>query len=212
MRLVKGAYWDYETVLARQEGWPAPVFTHKPDSDVSYERLARLMLESVDVVRPAFASHNVRSLAAAIATARRLGVPDDGFEIQMLHGMGDPIKAAVRAHGPAAARVRARSASSSPAWPTSCAACSRTPPTSRSCATPSPRAPTSSELVAAPAPSAGIDEPPPHLALVAPTDPAAPGPFANMPHADFARAREPPRDPAGAAPGRGAAGAATSRC
>ena len=67
VRLVKGAYWDYETVLARQEGWPAPVFTHKPDSDVSYERLARLMLESVDVVRPAFAGHNVRSLAAAIA-------------------------------------------------------------------------------------------------------------------------------------------------
>ena len=99
VRLVKGAYWDYETVLARQEGWPAPVFTHKPDSDVMFERLARLMLESVDVVRPAFASHNVRSLAAAIATARRLGVPDDGFEIQMLHGMGDPIKAAVRAMG-----------------------------------------------------------------------------------------------------------------
>ncbi len=99
VRLVKGAYWDYETVLARQEGWPTPVFTHKPDSDVAFERLARLMLESVDVVRPAFASHNVRSLAAAVATARRLGVPDDGFEIQMLHGMGDPIKAAVRAMG-----------------------------------------------------------------------------------------------------------------
>jgi len=75
VRLVKGAYWDYETVLARQEGWPTPVFTHKPDSDVSYELLARQMLESVDVVRPAFAGHNVRSLAAAVAIARHLGVP-----------------------------------------------------------------------------------------------------------------------------------------
>src|ERR1039458_5013749 len=61
--------------------------------------LARQMLESVDVVRPAFAGHNVRSLAAAVAIARHLGVPDDGFEIQMLHGMGDPIKAALRAMG-----------------------------------------------------------------------------------------------------------------
>src|SRR5262249_46923938 len=26
IRLVKGAYWDYETVLAYQRHWPAPVF------------------------------------------------------------------------------------------------------------------------------------------------------------------------------------------
>ena len=26
VRLVKGAYWDYETVIAAQNGWPVPVF------------------------------------------------------------------------------------------------------------------------------------------------------------------------------------------
>jgi RHH-type proline utilization regulon transcriptional repressor/proline dehydrogenase/delta 1-pyrroline-5-carboxylate dehydrogenase len=26
VRLVKGAYWDYETITARQRGWPVPVF------------------------------------------------------------------------------------------------------------------------------------------------------------------------------------------
>ena len=35
----------------------------------------------------------------AIETARELGLPDDAFEIQMLHGMGEPIKAAIRGRG-----------------------------------------------------------------------------------------------------------------
>ena len=99
VRLVKGAYWDYETVLAAQEGWPAPVFTHKPDSDASYERLTRLMLEHPGQIRSAFASHNVRSLAHAIVTAEALGVPRNAYELQMLHGMGEPIKAAVKQLG-----------------------------------------------------------------------------------------------------------------
>jgi RHH-type proline utilization regulon transcriptional repressor/proline dehydrogenase/delta 1-pyrroline-5-carboxylate dehydrogenase len=99
LRLVKGAYWDYETVLAAQEGWPVPVFTHKPDTDAMYERLAALMLQETAHVRPAFATHNVRSLAAVIETARHLGLGDDAFETQMLHGMGEPIKVAVRGMG-----------------------------------------------------------------------------------------------------------------
>jgi len=186
VRLVKGAYWDFETVLARQERWPTPVFTHKPDSDAAYERLARLMLESVDVVRPAFASHNVRSLAAAIATARRLGVPDDGFELQMLRGMGDPIKAAVRALGlrlreytpvgeliPGMAyfvrRLLENTANESFLRGAFVAGAEV------------------DELIAPPRPSADLDEPPAHLPIVEPTDPDAPAPFANMPHADFAR-------------------------
>ena len=29
VRLIKGAYWDFETVQAAQEGWPVPVFAAK---------------------------------------------------------------------------------------------------------------------------------------------------------------------------------------
>ena len=99
LRLVKGAYWDYETVLAAQEGWPVPVFTHKPDTDAMFEGLTQAMLEHPRQVRPAFASHNVRSLAHAIVSARELGLPDTAYEIQMLHGMGEPIKQAIRGMG-----------------------------------------------------------------------------------------------------------------
>jgi RHH-type proline utilization regulon transcriptional repressor/proline dehydrogenase/delta 1-pyrroline-5-carboxylate dehydrogenase len=33
IRLVKGAYWDYETIEAEQRGWPIPVYTKKAESD-----------------------------------------------------------------------------------------------------------------------------------------------------------------------------------
>ena len=37
IRLVKGAYWDSETVLNEQRGWPIPVFLNKSDTDSNYE-------------------------------------------------------------------------------------------------------------------------------------------------------------------------------
>ena len=64
-----------------------------------YERCTRFLLENHGVLRPAFGSHNVRSLAHAIATAELLGVEPSGFELQTLHGMGDVIQAALVARG-----------------------------------------------------------------------------------------------------------------
>jgi RHH-type proline utilization regulon transcriptional repressor/proline dehydrogenase/delta 1-pyrroline-5-carboxylate dehydrogenase len=88
VRLVKGAYWDYETVMCDQKNWPVPVFEEKWQSDDNFERLSRFLLENYESLRPAFASHNLRSLANAIAWARKLGVPKGAYEIQMLYGMG----------------------------------------------------------------------------------------------------------------------------
>jgi RHH-type proline utilization regulon transcriptional repressor/proline dehydrogenase/delta 1-pyrroline-5-carboxylate dehydrogenase len=92
VRLVRGAYWDYETVAAQQRHWPIPVFTNKWETDCNFERLVTLSLEHAHLVRPAIATHNVRSLAYALATARRLGLPERAVEFQMLYGMGDAIK------------------------------------------------------------------------------------------------------------------------
>lgn len=92
VRLVKGAYWDYETVFARAAGWPVPVFEEKWRTDASFERLTRRLFEHRAHLRPAIASHNVRSLAHAIAVARQLGLAPTDFELQLLYGMGDGIK------------------------------------------------------------------------------------------------------------------------
>ena len=95
IRLVKGAYWDYETVMARQRGWPIPVYLKKPQSDANYERLAKRMLEAHEQIYSAFGSHNVRSIAYLVATAEGLGLNRHAYEIQMLYGMAEPIKQAL---------------------------------------------------------------------------------------------------------------------
>lgn len=92
IRLVKGAYWDYETVIAAQNDWPVPVWTEKWQSDACYERCTRLLMENFEWLRPAFGTHNVRSMAAALAMADELKVPPDAYEFQMLYGMGDEFK------------------------------------------------------------------------------------------------------------------------
>ncbi|MFQ5847374.1 MAG: L-glutamate gamma-semialdehyde dehydrogenase [Candidatus Methylomirabilales bacterium] len=95
LRLVKGAYWDYEGVIARQQGWSVPVFTEKWETDMNFERLTLVMLQHYDLLRPAIGSHNIRSIAHALACARHLGVPEKALEFQMLYGMGDPVKDAL---------------------------------------------------------------------------------------------------------------------
>jgi RHH-type transcriptional regulator, proline utilization regulon repressor / proline dehydrogenase / delta 1-pyrroline-5-carboxylate dehydrogenase len=95
VRLVKGAYWEYEAVVARQKGWPLPVFATKGESDRSFELCAELLLAHNDLLLPAFGSHNVRSLAAAMVAAERHGIRPERLELQMLFGMAEPVKKAV---------------------------------------------------------------------------------------------------------------------
>jgi proline dehydrogenase len=99
VRLVKGAYWDHEIVEARQNGWDAPVFEVKADSDRNFEDLTVRLLEARPFVRPAIASHNLRSIAHAIAQNRRLGAPEQDLELQVLRGLGDDLQHALAALG-----------------------------------------------------------------------------------------------------------------
>jgi RHH-type proline utilization regulon transcriptional repressor/proline dehydrogenase/delta 1-pyrroline-5-carboxylate dehydrogenase len=95
VRLVKGAYWDYETIIAQQRDWPIPVWQKKPESDANYEKLSLFLLENIDIVTPNFASHNVRSCAHVIAQAERLGIDPRAYEFQALYGMADELKASL---------------------------------------------------------------------------------------------------------------------
>ncbi len=99
VRLVKGAYWDSETVHAAAMGWEPPVHTDKAATDLAFESMARRLHELHGTLRAAFASHNLRSLAAAVVDGRRAGIPDDGYELQLLHGMAPPLHDAVREAG-----------------------------------------------------------------------------------------------------------------
>jgi RHH-type proline utilization regulon transcriptional repressor/proline dehydrogenase/delta 1-pyrroline-5-carboxylate dehydrogenase len=99
VRLVKGAYWDYETVHARASGWPVPVWEEKWRTDACYEAATTFALEQGGALRVALGSHNLRSIAHGMAVAEHLGTARRDVEIQMLYGMGDPEKEAVTAAG-----------------------------------------------------------------------------------------------------------------
>ncbi len=98
IRLVKGAYWDHEVIEAQQHGWSAPVFESKAECDRNFEELTRRLLDARPVVRVAIASHNLRSVAHALAYAG-----DTDLEVQVLRGLGDDL-----AHALAHRRVPVR--------------------------------------------------------------------------------------------------------
>ena len=105
VRLVKGAYWDYETIHAEQEGWPCPVWNEKWETDLCFEKMVEVFLDACPTkpgeggIKLALGSHNVRSIAAALAGVEKRGLPKKAIELQMLHGMADQLKHAAEEMG-----------------------------------------------------------------------------------------------------------------
>jgi proline dehydrogenase len=99
IRLVKGAYWDHELVQARQHGWPTPVFEVKADCDRNFEALTERLVQARPSVRVAVASHNLRSVAHAVALSRLYGGDDRDLELQVLRGLGDELQDALASRG-----------------------------------------------------------------------------------------------------------------
>src|SRR5207247_1166840 len=67
VRLVKGAYWDFEKIKSRQNGWACPAFLQKPESDLNFELITRTLLENESIVTAALGSPTVRFIAPAQA-------------------------------------------------------------------------------------------------------------------------------------------------
>ncbi len=99
VRLVKGAYWDSETIKAEQNHWQQPVYNQKAETDLNFERMTRLLLENHQYLYGAIGSHNVRSQAVACAIAESLQIPSRCFEMQVLYGMGDQLAKALVKRG-----------------------------------------------------------------------------------------------------------------
>ena len=99
IRLVKGAYWDSDTVRYHQAGWPIPLFEHKAETDANYEAIVPLLLDHRHVIRPAFGTHNLRTLAVIEAEAEARRCSSDTVEYQMIYGMAEPFQYAMVTHG-----------------------------------------------------------------------------------------------------------------
>ncbi len=105
VRLVKGAYWDAETIHAELMGWPCPVWNTKRETDACFERMSEVFLDATPRrvgeggVCLALGSHNARSIGAALDGLERRGLPTEAIELQMLHGMADEMKVAAAEMG-----------------------------------------------------------------------------------------------------------------
>jgi RHH-type proline utilization regulon transcriptional repressor/proline dehydrogenase/delta 1-pyrroline-5-carboxylate dehydrogenase len=99
IRLVKGAYWDSDMIRYRQRGWAVPLFEQKVLTDANYESLTHLILSQTSLIRPAFGTHNLRTLAYIEAVAESLGLPPEAWEYQMIFGMAEPFQQAVTQYG-----------------------------------------------------------------------------------------------------------------
>jgi len=97
VRLVRGAYRDEEMVVAQREGWDAPAWEEKWRTDASYERCLKLLMKHHQIVKPAIASHNVRSIALALTLVEQYGLTPAEYEFQMLYGIADDLQTALAA-------------------------------------------------------------------------------------------------------------------
>jgi RHH-type transcriptional regulator, proline utilization regulon repressor / proline dehydrogenase / delta 1-pyrroline-5-carboxylate dehydrogenase len=99
IRLVKGAYWDSDTIRYRQRGWAVPLFEQKAETDANFEALTHRILSQTSLIRPAFGTHNLRTLAYIEAVAESLKLAPETWEYQMIFGMAEPFQHAVMQYG-----------------------------------------------------------------------------------------------------------------
>jgi RHH-type proline utilization regulon transcriptional repressor/proline dehydrogenase/delta 1-pyrroline-5-carboxylate dehydrogenase len=105
VRLIKGAYWDYEVTHAGLMNWPIPVWSHKSETDACFERMTDIFLKQTPRntgaagVKLAIGSHNLRSIAHALAVCKSLDLPENALEFQMLRGMAEELKTTLSERG-----------------------------------------------------------------------------------------------------------------
>ena len=97
VRLVKGAYWDSEVLLAKQKNWPIPVWTKKEETDANFESCLSWLFRESQNIKLAVGSHNIRSVACALAYHQKY--PKKSLEFQVLYGMAEGLAHSLREKG-----------------------------------------------------------------------------------------------------------------
>jgi RHH-type proline utilization regulon transcriptional repressor/proline dehydrogenase/delta 1-pyrroline-5-carboxylate dehydrogenase len=85
IRLVKGAYWDVETVEAHAHNFDAPEFLNKEETDIHFRQIIELALKNSDYIQLALASHNILDHSFAEALRKEVYPTAPVIEHQCLH-------------------------------------------------------------------------------------------------------------------------------
>ena len=91
VRLVKGAYWDYEIKNAQVKGLAGyPVFTNKKLTDINYLVTAKQLIEAPNL-EASFATHNAHTISSILSLSED---QSKQIEFQRLYGMGELLYSA----------------------------------------------------------------------------------------------------------------------
>lgn len=99
VRLVKGAYWDAETLEAEAEGHPAPQFLNKWETDLHFRQLTLRILQQPQRFQLAVGSHNLADHAFAEAAWQSLVPRGPAVEHQCLHQTYEALSLAMARQG-----------------------------------------------------------------------------------------------------------------
>ncbi len=99
VRLVKGAYVDYETANAKERGIPNPLVTSKTKADLQFENLAVRVIQEFRYIYPTFGTHNARSISVVCKLMEHYAIAPHDFELQMLYGMAGTLARTARDAG-----------------------------------------------------------------------------------------------------------------
>src|SRR5512140_3701270 len=90
IRLVKGAYREPATVALQK----------RPEVDAQYRAIASTLLDAVGQgARVVFGTHDLALVDAIRSDARKLGIAESAFEVQMLYGIQDEGRRRLAAEG-----------------------------------------------------------------------------------------------------------------
>ena len=99
IRLVKGAYWDAETIEAEAFNFEAPEFLNKEETDIHFRQLVFKSLEAAPHIQLALASHNIQDHCFAEVLREKKFPEAPVIEHQCLHMTYEALSVALAKMG-----------------------------------------------------------------------------------------------------------------
>ena len=99
IRLVKGAYWDAETVEAHAHSYDPPQFINKDETDLIYRKLMVVILKNAPHVQLCLGGHNLSDHCYAEAVRKSYFPQTPLIEHQCLHMTYEALSVGMAAHG-----------------------------------------------------------------------------------------------------------------
>lgn len=99
VRIVKGAYWDAETVEGDAHGFNAPQFLNKEETDIHFRQLVVEMLKNHQHIKLCLASHNFADHAFSEAVREKMYPEASLIEHQCLHMTYEALSTALAKQG-----------------------------------------------------------------------------------------------------------------